>query len=179
MRTATLGTSLAALAALSVTFVACGDDDDADPSTTVATTSTAVIATTTTGAPPTTSPPTTSRPTTAPPTTTAVATTITPTTVAATTTEPVPDGPIQIDVMVGVDSSPERIERVSLGSPVTFNITNPDADDEFHLHDYDIGDEILVPAGTMATFNFVADVAGSFPLESHVTDDVLLVLEVS
>ena len=40
------------------------------------------------------------------------------------------DGPVQIDVMVGTDSGPDRIEKVKLGSDVTLNITNPNAADE-------------------------------------------------
>ena len=86
------------------------------------------------------------------------------------------DGPVQIDVMVGTDSGPDRIEKVKLGSDVTLNITNPGADDEFHVHTIDL--EQKVAKGVTATFNFVADTPGTYEVESHTTETVLLVIEV-
>ena len=44
------------------------------------------------------------------------------------------DGPVQIDVLVGTDSSPDRVEHVKLGESVTLNITNPAAADSYHVH---------------------------------------------
>ncbi len=86
------------------------------------------------------------------------------------------EGPVQIDVMVGIDSGPQRVEMVTLGSDVTLNITNPNADDEFHIHVIEL--EQSVAAGVTATFNFVADAPGAYEVESHVTNDVLLVIQV-
>jgi ABC-type Fe3+-hydroxamate transport system substrate-binding protein len=86
------------------------------------------------------------------------------------------DGPVQIDVVVGVDSGEDRVEHVKVGSDVTLNITNPNAADEFHVHVIEL--EQSVDAGVTATFNFVADTAGTYEVESHVTEDVLLVIEV-
>ena len=80
---------------------------------------------------------------------------------------------------MGTDDSPDRIETVPAGAVVTLSIVNPNAEDEFHLHDYDLGDDQVVPAGQVATFTFVADRTGDFALESHETDDVLLVLRVA
>lgn len=88
------------------------------------------------------------------------------------------DLPYLIDVTVGVDSGPDRIDLVPLGATVSLSITNPDADDEFHLHGYDIGDGGEVPAGQTATFTFTASQAGDFELESHESHGVLLVLRV-
>lgn len=85
-------------------------------------------------------------------------------------------GPVQIDVVVGRDSGPDRIEQVAVGSDVTINITNPDAADEFHLHGIEL--ERSVGAGVMATFNFTANTPGTYELESHETDGVLVVLVV-
>jgi hypothetical protein len=48
-----------------------------------------------------------------------------------------------------------------------------EAEDEFHLHGYDI--EL---AGDDVTFEFVADKIGVFELESHETGEVLLNLSV-
>ncbi|MDO8362512.1 MAG: hypothetical protein Q7V88_06410 [Actinomycetota bacterium] len=86
------------------------------------------------------------------------------------------EGPAQFDVVVGVDSGPDRIEHVQVGSEVTLNITNPNAADEFHVHVIEL--EQSVDAGVMATFNFVADLAGTIEVESHETGEVLIILEV-
>ncbi len=88
------------------------------------------------------------------------------------------DLPYSVGVTIGLDSNPLRIERVPLGSTIALSVTNPDVDDEFHLHGFDLGDGQVVPAGQKATFTFVADRIGSFELESHETDSVLMVLEV-
>lgn len=87
-----------------------------------------------------------------------------------------PAGPAQIDVRLGVDSGPQRVEIVAKDTAVQINITNPDAADEFHLHGYDI--EQKVKAGETATFNFSADQVGTFEVESHETNAVLMVLVV-
>lgn len=99
-----------------------------------------------------------------------------PTTPADTSPALVTSGPVQIDIVVGRDSGPDRVEQIALGSDVTVNITNPEAADEFHLHGIEL--ERSVGAGVMATFNFTANTAGSFELESHVTGGVLVVLVV-
>ena len=84
-------------------------------------------------------------------------------------------GPVQIDVVVGVDSDQGRIERVTVGAEITLNITNPNADDEFHVHGVDI--EQAATAGQMATINFTIYSAGTYEVESHITEDVLVVIE--
>ena len=94
---------------------------------------------------------------------------------AATTTNTPLSGPVQIDVVVGVDSDPDRIERVTVGSEITLNITNPTAADEFHVHGVDI--EQAVEKGQMATMNFTIDAPGTYEVESHLTEDVLVVIE--
>ena len=86
-------------------------------------------------------------------------------------------GPIEISVTVGTDSAADRVEEVPLGSQVNITLTNPNADDEFHLHDYDLstGD---TPKGESAVISFTADKAGLFDLESHVTDEVLVIISI-
>ena len=146
--------ALALIPAALVILIACSDDSSqanvtaAPPKTTEATTRPVVSG-------PATSDPATSEP-------------------AGSTT--VPEGPIQIDVLVGTDDSPTRVENVRLGSSVTINVTDPAAADEFHLHGYDI--EQAVDADVTATFNFDANQAGAFELESHNTGNVLLILQV-
>ena len=85
---------------------------------------------------------------------------------------------VTVDVTVGVDSSKTRREDVALGAPVTLNVTNPGADDEFHLHGYDLSPG-TTPKGETASISFTADKAGEFELESHVTGEVFVVLVVS
>ena len=88
------------------------------------------------------------------------------------------DVPIIITVTVGVDSSADRIETVPLGSTVSLTVVNPGADDEFHLHGFELGDDQVIPAGQSQTFTFAADRQGEFELESHETTDILLTLKV-
>ena len=84
---------------------------------------------------------------------------------------------IDISVIVGEDSGPDRTETVALGSTVRISLVNSDSEDDFHLHGYDIASG-EVPAGQEAVIEFVADTAGEFELESHVTGEVLLVITV-
>ena len=86
-------------------------------------------------------------------------------------------GRIEISVTVGTDSAADRVEEVPLGSQVNITLTNPNADDEFHLHDYDLNAG-ETPKGEAAVISFTADKAGLFDLESHVTDEVLVVISV-
>lgn len=60
----------------------------------------------------------------------------------------------------------------ALGSPVTIVVTS-DVEHEYHLHGYDI--ELT---GTTVTFEFVADKAGDFELETHDTGEVVVNLQV-
>ena len=92
-----------------------------------------------------------------------------------TTVAPVP---LDIDVIVGENSGNERIEVVALGDDVRITLVNPTQEDEYHLHGYDIVSKKMAP-GAPATLTFTANVAGTFELESHVTNDVLVVLEIS
>jgi len=79
---------------------------------------------------------------------------------------------------VGENSGDERIEVVALGDDVRITLVNPIQEDEYHLHGYDIVSKKMAP-GAPATLSFTADVAGTFELESHITSDVLVTLEIS
>ncbi len=98
-------------------------------------------------------------------------------TTASPTTQAADGGAILIEVTVGTDSGEERIEQVPLGSYVTLTITDPSAAQTYHLHGYDLEQEVA--AGEPASFSFTADQAGTFEVESHETEEVLVVLEVS
>lgn len=147
--------ALALIPAAAILLVACGDDDSSSSDTSAVETTVPA-------------PDTSAVDTTAPAADTSVA--------PETSPQTAPDGPVQIDVVVGVDSGEDRIELVKVGSEVQLNITNPDAADEFHIHGIELEKE--VEAGVTATFNFVADTAGTYAVESHITEDVLVVIEV-
>lgn len=93
-------------------------------------------------------------------------------------TTTVSDGRITIDITVGENSSPDRVEEIPLGSEVTLNFTNPQADDEYHVHGYDLG-EGITKKGETKTFSLTADKAGDYEVESHISETVLVILRVS
>lgn len=144
-----ISSSFCVLAFLSVALVACGEDGAKSGERVVTETTTATSITT---------PPTTVDST-------------TPTTIAD-------DGVVRISVTVGVDSGPDRVEEVSVGASVELTIVNPDDDDEFHVHGFDLGGE-ETPAGEEKVFAFTATEAGDFEVESHVSGEVLVVIRVS
>jgi hypothetical protein len=86
------------------------------------------------------------------------------------------DEPVQISVIIGQTSGSAVAYQATLGSKVQFKLLNPDADDEFHLHGYDL--TTTATAGQEAMIEFTADQLGSFDLESHVTGDWILTLVV-
>ena len=96
----------------------------------------------------------------------------------ASSTSSIADDTLRIVVTVGVDSGPDRVENVKLNQQVELTLVNPKADDEFHLHGYDLGGG-LTKAGEEKTFAFTATDAGEFEVESHVSETVLVVLKVS
>ena len=93
------------------------------------------------------------------------------------TSTTVSDGSITIEVVVGENSGPNRVEEVPLGTEVTLQFTNPDADDEYHVHGYDLGGGVT-KKGEMKTFTFTADKAGDYEIESHISEKVLAVIRV-
>jgi len=84
---------------------------------------------------------------------------------------------VTIDVTVGENSASDRVEEIPLGSQVTLNFTNPEADDEYHVHGYDLGNGVT-KKGDTKTFTFTVDKAGDYEVESHLTETVLVVLRV-
>ena len=151
--------SMALVLATALLFAACGDDSVASSGSEASEVTVAIES----------EPPGLS--TTVAPVVTAVPVT----TIEVTVPETAVDGPVQIDVVVGLDSGPARIVPVKVGSDVTLNITNPDAADEFHVHGIDL--EQAADAGVMITMNFTIDAAGTYEVESHVTHGILVVIE--
>ena len=114
-----------------------------------------------------------------------VPTTSTPQTVPAATTPasttPVTDAPATgdaLEIIIDVDDPAQLGQTwpVPLGQTVVLRLLS-DTDQDYHLHGYDI--EVPAAAGVEATIEFTADQAGDFEVESHTTDEVLALLQVS
>jgi len=86
------------------------------------------------------------------------------------------DEPVEISVIIGQTSGSAVAYQATLGSKVQIKLLNPDADDEFHLHGYDL--TATAVAGQETMIEFTADQLGSFDLESHTTGDWILTLVV-
>ena len=87
------------------------------------------------------------------------------------------DGVTEFAVTVGENSGADTLFTVAVGTEVRLVFVNPNEDDEFHLHGYDLGGA-MTPAGEASIMQFVASDAGEFEVESHMTGDVLMVLVV-
>ncbi|MFM7950746.1 MAG: hypothetical protein ACKO93_04410 [Acidimicrobiaceae bacterium] len=92
------------------------------------------------------------------------------------TVEVATDEPTEISVIIGQTSGSAVAYQATLGSKVQIKLLNPDADDEFHLHGYDL--TATATAGQETMIEFTADQLGSFDLESHTTGDWILTLVV-
>ena len=92
------------------------------------------------------------------------------------TVEVATDEPVEISVVIGQTSGSAVAYQATLGSKVQIKILNPDADDEFHLHGYEL--TATATAGQETMIEFTADQLGSFDLESHKTGDWILTLVV-
>ena len=92
------------------------------------------------------------------------------------TVEVATDEPVEISVIIGQTSGSAVAYQATLGSKVQIKILNPDADDEFHLHGYEL--TATATAGQETMIEFTADQLGSFDLESHKTGDWILTLVV-
>ena len=90
------------------------------------------------------------------------------------------DGSISINVIVGTDDydtlAGDRVVKVALGPAVTITLTDPNEDQDYHLHVYDVGAE--AKKGEPGVISLVVDQAGQFDVESHTTGKMLLVLVV-
>lgn len=101
------------------------------------------------------------------------------TSAAPTTTDnsTVPDDePVRISVTVGEDdfastNGESGTFELALGTAVEISLTNPSADDEFHLHGYDL--EAITAKGETGKIALNLDQAGEFDVESHVSEQVV------
>ena len=79
---------------------------------------------------------------------------------------------------VGENSGATNVISFAKGSNVELTIVNPSADDEVHLHGYDLttGD---LPKGETGVISFIASEVGDFEIESHITEEVLSIIRIS
>lgn len=101
------------------------------------------------------------------------------TTVALETTDTaaVTTAVVEINLIVGENTGADIMQTVPLGSSVRITVVNPDGADEIHVHGYDISTGEMAQ-GQEAVIEFVASNAGTFDIESHVSEEVVLVLTV-
>jgi len=101
------------------------------------------------------------------------------TTVALETTDTaaVTTAVVEISLIVGENTGADMMQTVPLGSSVRITVVNPNGADEIHVHGYDISTGEMAP-GQEAVIEFVASNAGTFDIESHVSEEVVLVLTV-
>ncbi len=66
----------------------------------------------------------------------------------------------------------------SLGQPIVLQVTSDEAD-EIHAHTGGDGYELEVPANQLTTGQFTPTQAGSFEVESHHLEKVIVILNVS
>ncbi|HMR50590.1 MAG TPA: hypothetical protein PKE40_15170 [Arachnia sp.] len=84
--------------------------------------------------------------------------------------------PVTVELAVPAEGLGEtRQQDIALGAPITLRITTA-FDDEVHLHGYEL--TVTTVAGEPVDMVFDATMAGSYEVESHVTDEVYLKLVV-
>ena len=84
---------------------------------------------------------------------------------------------VEIALIVGENTGADVKQTVPLGASVRITVTNPNGPDEIHVHGYDISTGEMAK-GQEAVIEFVASNAGTFDLESHVSEEVVLILTV-
>lgn len=94
---------------------------------------------------------------------------------AATASTPAVDREITVTIAKRRISPPTGRVTVAKGQLVRITVTS-DADDELHVHGYDLGTRL--PAGTPGSVEFRAEKTGLFEVETHETELVLFQLVV-
>lgn len=89
-----------------------------------------------------------------------------------------PSAPVTVAIRLTDGAASPSGEKVSVaqGQQVTLTITS-DRRDEIHVHGYDV--EIPVQPGKHVERSFTADQTGSFEVESHEPEFLIVVLNVS
>ena len=89
-----------------------------------------------------------------------------------------PTGTVDKTFTIGTDTGKDVVFEVKQGDNVKLTFVNNEADDEVHVHDYDITTGEM-QKGVASSVSFTADKAGDFEIESHVSEELLLTLRVT
>ena len=84
---------------------------------------------------------------------------------------------VEINLIVGENTGSDMKQTVPLGASVRITVTNPNGPDEIHVHGYDISTGEMAK-GQEAVVEFVASNAGTFDIESHVSEEIMFILTV-
>jgi ABC-type Fe3+-hydroxamate transport system substrate-binding protein len=84
---------------------------------------------------------------------------------------------VEINLIVGENTGADMKQTVPLGASVRITVTNPNGPDEIHVHGYDISTGEMAK-GQEAVIEFVASNAGTFDIESHVSEEIMFILTV-
>lgn len=87
------------------------------------------------------------------------------------------DNVVEINLVVGENTGADTKQTVPIGSSVRITVVNPNGPDEIHVHGYDISTGEMAQ-GEESVIEFVASKAGTFDLESHVSEEIVLILVV-
>jgi len=88
-----------------------------------------------------------------------------------------PDYALTINIVISKGKTTPSGEKINVrvGQQVILNVTS-DTDDEIHAHTGGDGYELPVRAGTPAKGSFTLDSAGSFEVESHHLEKIIVIL---
>jgi hypothetical protein len=84
---------------------------------------------------------------------------------------------VEINLIIGENTGSDMKQTVPLGSSVRITFINPNGPDEIHVHGYDLTTGEMAK-GQESVIEFVASNAGTFDIESHVSEEVVFVLTV-
>ena len=84
---------------------------------------------------------------------------------------------VEIKLVIGENTGLDMKQTVPLGASVRITVVNPNGPDEIHVHGYDLTTGVMAK-GQEAVIEFVASNAGTFDIESHVSEEVVFVLTV-
>ena len=96
---------------------------------------------------------------------------------ATDTTTVVSSDVVEINLIVGENTGPEVKQNVPVGSTVRITFVNPNGPDEIHIHGYDLTTGEM-EQGQESVIEFVASTTGTFDLESHVSEEIVMILTV-
>jgi hypothetical protein len=84
---------------------------------------------------------------------------------------------VEIKLVIGENTGPDMKQTVPLGTSVRITVVNPNGPDEIHVHGYDVTTGEMAK-GQEAVIEFVASNAGTFEIESHISEEVVFILTV-